>query len=122
MKNEIDLQRQDLDRQHSRLAEDEMLIPFVKSLKAYGATAEILLPFLSAVHEKALIRNIDLKTSAEQFIQELKSYRQLGTLQRSVELTEQRLTALDNLTTEKQHAITTLLNLKSIGYSENAKS
>jgi len=91
MKNEIDLQRQDLERRRSMLADDEMLIPFAKSLRAYGATAEILLPFLSAVHEKALIRNIDLKTSAEQFIQELKSYRELVALQRNVELAKQQL-------------------------------
>jgi len=89
-------------------------VPAAQYLKSCGATPELLLPFISVIQQEALSEGIDLKTAVTKLTQELNDYRQLGTLQNAITILNQQLTALSDLTTEKQHAMT-LLNLKASG-------
>ncbi len=73
---------------------------------------------ISAINEKAVAENIDLKTAAYNLAQDLRDYGQLGSLNRAIELVKQQLTVLDIFVGNKQQALTSLMNLQSAGFSE----
>jgi len=87
-------------------------------LRNCGISLELILPYLSAINEKAVAENIDLKTSANNLVNDIQEYRQLGTLQNTIKHVKQQLSALDTFNTQKQQAIMTLMNLQLAGFSE----
>jgi len=51
-------------------------------------------------------------------LRDFREYRDLGSLRRAIEKAEEKLSALDAFTTQKQQAITTLMNLHMAGFGE----
>jgi len=71
-----------------------------------------LLPFISAIHDKALVEGIDLKTSAN------KDYRELGDLKNAISIRNQQLSSITMFNDQQQRAITIFMNLQNAGMSE----
>jgi hypothetical protein len=90
--------------------------PSVKELQSAGITFDIIIPYISACHERSVLQNVDLKTAAYGIVQTIREYRQLESLQKGVEKAEQQLSALNTFTTQKQQAISRRSNLA--GFSE----
>jgi len=118
IRNNIEQQKRDLEVRENRLIEYEPLIPSVKELQDWGITFTIIFPYIMAIHQKAIEENIDLKTSASNLVHDIRENRRLGTLQSTIKHLEERVSALNELNTQKQVAVVTHMNLQMMGYSE----
>jgi len=56
--------------------------------------------------------------AANNLVNDIQEYRQLGTLQNTIKRLKEQLSALDTFNTQKQQAIMTLMNLQLAGFSE----
>jgi len=77
-----------------------------------------LIEYISAINERAVAENIDIKTPANNLVYNIREYRQLGTLQNTIKHVKQQLSVFDTFNTQKQAAIMTLMNLLLAGFSE----
>jgi len=118
IRSNIDQQKRELEVRQNKMIDYESLIPPARELRNCGITLELILPYLSAINEKAVAENIDLKTSANNLVNDIQEYRQLGTLQNTIKRLKEQLSVLDTFNTQKQHAIMTLMNLQLAGLSE----
>ena len=100
------------------MIEYESLIPSARELRNCGITMELILPYLSAINEKALAEVADLKTAANNLVYDIREYRQLGTLQNSIKQVKQQLSVLNAFNEQQKLAVTTLINLQLAGFSE----
>jgi hypothetical protein len=75
-RREIEQGRQELNIRESRLADDESLIPYAREMRNHKITVEMLLPYLSLIHEKASLENIDIRTAAINLARDLEDYKQ----------------------------------------------
>jgi hypothetical protein len=114
----IDQRENNLRTREAKLKEIEPLSPSVKELQDWGITFNIIFPYIMAIHQKAVEENIDLNTSASNLIHDIRENRQLGTLQSTIKHLEERVSALNELNTQKQQAVITLMNLQMAGFSE----
>jgi hypothetical protein len=114
----IEQQRHDLEVRENRLQEVEPLIPSVKQLQSMGITFDLMFPYIETINEKAVTENLDLKTAAYNLAHDLREYRQLGSLHKSIEKAKQQLSVLDAFTAQNQAAVTTVMNLQLAGFSE----
>jgi hypothetical protein len=79
---------------------------------------ELILPYLSAINEKAVAEVIGLKTAANNLVYDIREYRQLGTLQNFIKQVKQQLSVLNAFNEQQKLAVTTLINLQLAGFSE----
>jgi hypothetical protein len=114
----IDQQKYDLEVRQNKMIEYESLIPSARELRNCGISLELILPYLSAINEKAVAENIDLKTAANNLVYDIREYRQLGTLQDSIKQVKQQLSVLNAFNEQQKLAVTTLINLQLAGFSE----
>jgi hypothetical protein len=114
----IDQQKYDLEVRQNKMIEYESLIPSARELRNCGISLELILPYLSAINEKAVGENIDLKTAANNLVNDIQEYRQLGTLQNSIKQVKQQLSVLNVFNEQQKLAVTTLINLQLAGFSE----
>jgi prefoldin subunit 5 len=117
-KNIVQL-RHDLEARENRLVELQPLIPSAKQLQAYGIDINQFLPWIETIHEKAEIEKIDIKLAAYNLAQELRLYRQLQGLQKSLQLTQKQLEMLNVAILQKQQAISTLISLQGAGMTDS---
>ena len=61
IRSKIEQQEHDLEVRQNKMIEYESLIPSVHELRNYGITLE--LPYIMAINEKSITKNIDLRTS-----------------------------------------------------------
>lgn len=113
----IDQRENDLRMRETRIKEVEPLLPSVRELQRMNVTFQIILPYIMAINEKAVAENIDLTTSAYNLVQDIHQYRELGTLQSTIKDLEERVSALNELNTQKQAAVITFMDLQLMGYS-----
>src|SRR5215813_7464281 len=76
------------------------------------------MPFIPIIHQKSIKEGLDLQTAAAKFSKELDDYRELGRLQNAVRILNEQVSSISTFNSEQQHAIMTLMNMKSIGYNE----
>jgi hypothetical protein len=133
----IDQQKYDLEVRQNKMIEYESLIPSARELRNCGISLELILPYLSAINEKAVGENIDLKTAANNLVNDIqeyrqlglktaannlvydiREYRQLGTLQNFIKQVKQQLSVLNAFNEQQKLAVTTLINLQLAGFSE----
>jgi hypothetical protein len=114
----IDQQKYDLEVRQNKMIEYESLIPSARELRNCGISLELILPYLSAINEKAVAENIDLKTSANNLVYDIREYRQLGTLQSTINRVKEQLSVLNAFNEQQILAVTTLINLQLAGFSE----
>src|SRR5215831_7003092 len=114
----IDQQKYDLEVRQNKMIEYQSLIPSARELRNCGITLELILPYLSAINEKALAEVIDLKTAANNLVNEIQEYRQLGTLQSTIKRVKEQLSVLNAFNEQQKLAVTTLINLQLAGFSE----
>jgi hypothetical protein len=114
----IDQQKYDLEVRQNKMIEYESLIPSARELRNCGISLELILPYLSAINEKAVTENIDLKTSANNLVYDIREYRQLGTLQSTINRVKEQLSVLNAFNEQQILAVTTLINLQLAGFSE----
>src|SRR5262249_37147625 len=114
----IDQQKYDLEVRQKKMIEYDSLIPSARELRNCGITLELILLYLSAINEKAVAENIDLKTSANNLVYDIREYRQLETLQNTIKHVKQQLSVLNTFNEQQKLAVTTLINLQSADFSE----
>jgi len=116
IRSNIDLQKYDLEVRQNKMTEYESLIPSARELRNCGISLELILPYLSAINEKALAEVIDIKTAANNLV--IQEYRQLGTLQSTIKGVKEQLSVLHAFNEQQKLAVTTLINLQLAGFSE----
>ena len=104
IRSNIDRQKHDLQIRENKLIEYESLIPSVRELQGCGITLALILPYITA----------------NNLVNDIKEYRELGHLQGSIKRAEERIAALDAFNTQKQQAVMTLMNLQLAGFSEKS--
>jgi len=114
----IDQVQRELEARENKLIEFEPLIPSVKQLLDMGVTFNLILPYIETISEKAVSENIDFLKAAYSLTQELRDYRQLGSMNRAIEVAKQQLATLDMYALNRQNALTTLTNLQNVGITE----
>ena len=117
---QVDRARYDLEIREIKLLEAEPLIPIARQLQDLGTDINQFLPWVETIHEKAQAENIPTLTKAAYSLaQDLRMYRQLGGLKKSIQLTTQQLEMLNMSLQKQQQAIMTLVNLQSAGISDS---
>jgi hypothetical protein len=99
-------------------------LPSVRKLHDLGVDYHQILAFSDAVTEKVEIEKIDYKSASVRVVEELRQYRLLGGLQTQLEpaqqqlqQTQQQLSMLGLLPTQKERALTVLMELQNRGVS-----
>jgi hypothetical protein len=115
MKQSIDQQKRDLE---TKLIELEPLIPSARQLQGYGITLDLMFPYMETIHEKAEAEKIDIRSAAYGLAQDLRDYRQLGSLRKLIEEAKQKLAVLDAFTATKNQAMSTIMTLQLNGFFE----
>lgn len=118
VRSNIDQQTGELQIREAKLIRYESLIPSVQELQNCGIEFGTILPYITAINQKAVLESIDLKTAANNLVYEVKEYRELGHLRGTIERLKKQISALDAFDHQKQAAVTTLLNLQMAGFSE----
>jgi hypothetical protein len=96
----------------------EPFIPLAKQLLDLKIALDVILPWVETIHEKAQVENIATDVAAVSVASELRTYRQLGGVQKGLQQIQNQILILDTLYIHKQQAITMLMELQSRGISE----
>jgi len=112
---QVDRARYDLEIREIKLLEAEPLIPIARQLQQMGTDINQFLPWVETIHENAEAWKMDLRTAYYRVAQDLRSYRQLG----SIEQAQQRLALLNMFTAQKERALMVLMELQNRGVSLN---
>jgi hypothetical protein len=100
IRHSIDQRNHDLEIRENKLIELAPTIPLARQLQEMKIDITNFLPWAETVHEYAVTQNTDLTTAAYNIADDLREYRQLGSLQKCVEQAKQQLTVLEAFTTE----------------------
>jgi hypothetical protein len=98
---------------------NDLKAPEARQLQEMKLTLEDALPWIETVRELAQMQNTDIKTAARYVAQEIRRLRQLGGLQRSIEQARGELKMLNITITQKQEAVTVLIDLLNRGVTES---
>ena len=109
----------DLTARESRILESESFLPLARQLQEMKLALEDALPWIETVKEWAQMQNMDIKTAGLSVAHQLRIYRQLGGLQRSIEQARGELKMLNITITQKQEAVTVLIDLLNRGVTES---
>ena len=116
-RRELDQKKNELERVQIKLLEAEPFIPIARQLQQMGTDINQFLPWVETVHEKAQTEKMDLRAAAYNVAQDIRSYRQLGSLQEGIEQAQQRLALLNMFTVQKERALMVLMELQNRGVS-----
>jgi hypothetical protein len=111
----IDQQKKALE---VKLFEVEDLIPSPKYLKDIGIGFDQAIVWIDCIKEKAEIERIDLRTATWKLAQDLRAYRDLGSLSKAIQDATQQLAMLNMVNEQQKRAIATLVDLQKAGFSE----
>src|SRR5215831_9089610 len=100
----------------AREAEAEPLLSLAHQFQSMGLDFDSLLPYIESLREQAA-RGIDFKTAAEFMIHEIKSYRQLGGIQKELESARNQLQMLKTATAQRERGLAMLAELENKGVS-----
>ena len=81
-----------------------------------GLEFDAILPWIESLREQAA-RGIDFKTAATYMVYEIKSYRQLGGIQKELESARNQLQMLKTATAQRERGLNMLAELESKGLS-----
>ena len=109
----------DLTARESRILESESFLSLARQLQEMKLALEDALPWIETVKEWAQMQNMDIKTAGLSVAHQLRMYRQLGGLQRSIEQAQGELDMLNITITQKREAITVLTDLLNRGVTES---
>lgn len=109
----------DLTAREARMLESEAYLPLARQLQEMKLALEDALPWIETVKEWAQMQNMDIKTAGLSVAHQLRMYRRLGGLQRSIEQARGELKMLNITITQKQEAITVLTDLLNRGVTES---
>jgi len=98
-----------------RVIEFDPLLPVAKQLGDLSLSFDQILPWIDTVHEKSEAEKMDTRAAAYSLAKDLRSYRQLRGLQKSLQQAEQQLTIIEAFTAQKQKAIMALMNFAKHG-------
>jgi hypothetical protein len=85
----------ELDSREAKVCQVEPLLPLARQLQDLGTDINQFLPWVETIHEKAETEKMDLRAAAYSVAQDLRSYRQVNSLQKSIQQMQQRLTMLN---------------------------
>jgi hypothetical protein len=113
----VDRAKYELDSREAKVCEVEPLLPLARQLQDLGTDINQFLPWVETIHEKAETEKMDLRAAAYSVAQDLRSYRQVNSLQKSIQQMQQRLAMLNMLAMQKERALMVLMELQNRGVS-----
>src|SRR5215469_15746916 len=99
-----------------RETEAEPLLSLARQFQSMGLDFDSLLPYIENLREQAA-RGIDYKTAATYMVYEIKSYRQLGGIQKELESARNQLQMLKTATAQRERGLKMLTELENKGVS-----
>src|SRR5215467_14425052 len=96
----------------NREAEAEPLLSLARQFQSMGLDFDSLLPYIENLREQAA-RGIDFKTAATYMVYEIKSYHQLGGIQKELVSARNQLQMLKTATTQRERGLNMLAELES---------
>jgi DNA repair exonuclease SbcCD ATPase subunit len=122
----IEERRQDLEIREAKLQSIMPLVPSVRELQGMGVTFDIMLPFVTACHERSVLQNMNLKDAAFEIAKILRAYKQFEVLQNALDSTnsdiekaQKQLKMTNMVIMRNQQAIETLTNLYASGMNDH---
>src|SRR5215469_9115328 len=100
----------------NRETEAEPLLSLAHQFQSMGLDFDSLLPYIECLREQAA-RGIDFKTAATFMIHEIKSYRQLGGIQKELVSARNQIQMLKTATAQRERALNMLTELENKGVS-----
>jgi hypothetical protein len=85
-KAKLDQKTKQLDSREAQILEAEPFLAVAKQLQEMKLALEDALPWIETINEVAQMQNMNIKTAAIYVAQELRFSRQLGDLQRQIEM------------------------------------
>ena len=119
-KAKLDQKTKQLDSREARILEAEPFLAVAKQLQEMKLALEDALPWIETINEVAQMQNMNIKTAAIYVAQELRFSRQLGGLQRQIEMARGQLKMLNTITAQKEKALSILADLQNNGVSPDA--
>ena len=120
-RQKLEEQRRSLERQRyeleARVLEAEPFLPVARWLQDLSIGVNEAVPWIETIQEVAQNEKIDFRMAAYRVTQELRSYRQFGGLQKSIQQMEQRLAMLTMFVMQKERALMILMELQNRGVS-----
>src|SRR5215813_777439 len=92
------------------------LLSLARQFQNMGLDFDSLLPYIENLREQAA-RGIDFKTAATFMIHEIKSYRQLGGIQKELVSTRNQIQMLKTATAQRERGLNMLAELENKGVS-----
>jgi len=106
----------EISARETRIYEAEPLLSLARQFQSMGLDFDSLLPWIETLREQAA-GGIDFKTAATYMIHEIKSYRELGGLQKQLEIAREQLQMLKMTTVQKERGLNMLAELENKGVS-----
>jgi len=113
----LERQRYELEVREARVLEAEPFLPVARWLQDLSIGVNEAIPWIETIQEVAQNEKIDFRMAAYRVAQELRSYRQFGGLQKSIQQMEQRLAMLTMFAMQKERALMVLMELQNRGVS-----
>jgi hypothetical protein len=113
----IDREKYELAIREARVLDVEPFLPVARRLQDLSIGLDEAIPWIETIQEVAQNEKIDSRTAAYRIAQELRSYRQFGGLQKSIQQIQQRLAILTMLAMQKERALMVLMELENRGVS-----
>ena len=113
----IDQEKNELAIREARVLEVEPFLPVARWLQDLSIGLDEAIPWIETIQEVAQNEKIDSRTAAYRIAQELRSYRQFGGLQKSIQQMQERLAMLNMLAMQKERALMVLMECENRGVS-----
>jgi predicted RNase H-like nuclease (RuvC/YqgF family) len=111
----------DLTTREDRILESEPYLSLAKKLQEMKLSLEDALPWIETINEVAQMQNMDIKSAAIFVAQELRLNRQMGGIERQIEIAQGQLKMLDTICAQKEKALSILADFQNKGVSSDER-
>jgi hypothetical protein len=119
-KRELDVREDEIVVRETKMSQVEHLLPVAKQLHDLGVIdANSIIHWVETINERVDIEKVDLKTAALHVAQELRTYRQLGNMQKAFQQMQQIFEMMNTVATNKEQALSILMELQNRGIGLN---
>lgn len=119
-KNELDVREEEIAVRETKMNEVSHLLSIAKELHGLGVTnANSVIPWIETINERAETEKVDIKTASLHVAQELRTYRQLGNMQKALQQMQGIFEMMNQVATNREHALSVVMELQNRGVGLN---